>query len=134
MINYVFDTNTIISAHLLSASPARNAYDKALKQGILLYSRETLSELTKVFLRPKFDKYISIEDRIKALSAFENKGYLIEVFIIINACRDSKDDMFLELAVSGNAAFIITGDKDLLVLHPFQNINVISPSEFVNNF
>lgn len=46
-------------------------------------------------------------------------------------CRDEKDNMFLELAVEGKANCIITGDKDLLVLHPFRGIIIISPGNFV---
>ena len=52
----------------------------------------------------------------------------------ITACRDSKDNKFLELAVAANASCIITGDKDLLVLHPFKNIPILSSSEFLNRF
>ena len=134
MINYVFDTNSIVSAHLLNISIVKDAYLKALRQGILLYSKETLDELTDVLSRPKFDKYVSIEERAKAISLFEKKGFQIEVFIKVNACRDPKDNKFLELAISGNAPFIITGDKDLLVLNPFRNITIITPAEFVANF
>jgi putative PIN family toxin of toxin-antitoxin system len=36
----------------------------------------------------------------------------------IRACRDPKDDKFLELAVIGDAELIISGDEDLLALHP----------------
>ena len=46
---------------------------------------------------------------------------------VITACRDESDSKFLELAVSGMASHIITGDKDLLVLHPFRSIAVITP-------
>jgi predicted nucleic acid-binding protein len=45
----------------------------------------------------------------------------------INACRDPKDDKFLELAVSGHADYIITGDDDLLTMHPFHGIEIITP-------
>jgi predicted nucleic acid-binding protein len=45
-------------------------------------------------------------------------------------CRDPKDDKFLNLAVVCEASCIITGDKDLLVLNPFQNIPVLTAAEF----
>jgi uncharacterized protein len=134
MTKYVLDTNTIISAHLLKNSIVRDAYDKAFNRGILLYSADTFDEVAKTFSRPKFDKYISIEDRSQAILLFKNKGCLTEVHIKINACRDPKDNKFLELAVSGNASFIITGDKDLLELNPFRNIKIITPTDFVSNF
>jgi len=49
----------------------------------------------------------------------------------IRACRDPKDDKFLELAVSGQATHIVTGDADLLVLHPFPGIQIISPTQLI---
>ena len=52
----------------------------------------------------------------------------------IEACRDPKDDKFLELAVSGNADYIITGDDDLLELNPFQNVKIITSREFLEFF
>lgn len=49
----------------------------------------------------------------------------------IEVCRDVKDNKFLELAVAGNATFLISSDEDLKVLHPFRNISIISPSDFL---
>ncbi|MDE2844360.1 MAG: putative toxin-antitoxin system toxin component, PIN family [Chloroflexota bacterium] len=45
-------------------------------------------------------------------------------------CRDPKDDKFLELAVSGQASHIVSGDQDMLELHPFRGIPVLSPRSF----
>jgi uncharacterized protein len=50
----------------------------------------------------------------------------------IKICRDPKDNMYLELALSGKADCIITGGPDLLVLHPFENIRVMSPKELLD--
>ena len=134
MIKYVFDTNSIISANLLGASVTRQAYYKVLEEGVLLYSKETLSELVQVFSRPKFDKYLSIEKRINAVAAFEKKGFAVDVSIKVNACRDPKDNKFLELALTGKADCVITGDKDLLVLHPFHGISILTPGDFLKSF
>ncbi|NET73225.1 MAG: putative toxin-antitoxin system toxin component, PIN family [Sphaerospermopsis sp. SIO1G2] len=49
------------------------------------------------------------------------------------ACRDPKDDKFLSLAVNGDADYIITGDQDLLVLHPFRHIPIMAPAQFVQS-
>jgi predicted nucleic acid-binding protein len=51
--------------------------------------------------------------------------------IAITACRDSKDNKFLEVAVAGRADVIVTGDEDLKVLDPFEGISIIKPSEFL---
>jgi uncharacterized protein len=49
----------------------------------------------------------------------------------IRACRHPKDDKFLELAVDGQVDLILTGDQDLLTLHPFRGIAIISPTAFL---
>ncbi|NIU85057.1 MAG: putative toxin-antitoxin system toxin component, PIN family, partial [Candidatus Thorarchaeota archaeon] len=50
----------------------------------------------------------------------------------IRICRDPKDDKYLELAVSGSANFLISGDKDLLDLHPFKEIRILTPEQFLS--
>ena len=131
---FVFDTNSLISAHLLSFSVARKALDIALEKGILVHSKETFGELVEVFARPKFDKYISLDDRLEAIRLLELKSQLIEVSVPVIACRDPKDDKFLALALAIKADCIVTGDKDLLVLHPFREIPILTPADFLNNF
>jgi len=59
-------------------------------------------------------------------------GTLITVTKQIKACRDPKYDKYLELAVACSASCIITGDKDLLVLNPFDNIPILTPADFLN--
>ena len=101
---------------------------------MIVYSEETMAELAEVFTRPKFDKYISLEDRLDVIAVFETKAQLIHITEQIIACRDPKDDKFLSLAVTANASCIITGDKDLLVLNLFQNIPIVTPAEFFQLF
>lgn len=105
-----------------------------MKTGMLVYSEETMAEWVEVFTRPKFDKYISLEDRLNVIAVFETRAQLINITEQIIACRDPKDDKFLSLAVTANASCIITGDKDLLVLNPFQSIPIITPAAFFQHF
>jgi predicted nucleic acid-binding protein len=57
---------------------------------------------------------------------------LVEVTVHVGECRDPRDNKFLELAISGNADCIVTGDQDLLVLHPFRGISIVSPRGFLD--
>ena len=50
---------------------------------------------------------------------------MVDITKTITDCRDSKDNKFLELATSGHAQFILTNDKDLLVLNPYENISIV---------
>lgn len=56
---------------------------------------------------------------------------MVNVLETVTECRDPRDNKFLELAVSGRATHIVTGDSDLLALHPFRGIIVVSPSSFL---
>ena len=57
----------------------------------------------------------------------------VKVTETIRTCRDAKDDKFLELAVSGKATHIISGDEDLLALNPFRDIPIITPRQFLES-
>jgi len=131
---FVIDTNTLISANLSATSITRKAYDKVSELGIAVYSKDTLTEFIDTIFRPKFDKYISTEKRFGTIDDLERTGQVYNVSVRINACRDPKDNKFLELAVEAEASCIITGDKDLLVLHPFQNIPILSAADFLKLF
>ena len=65
------------------------------------------------------------------LAAVVRESELVEVTAVVSVCRDPQDDKFLELALSGAATHIISGDDDLLALHPFRGIAILSPQDFV---
>ena len=130
----VIDTNVFISALLIKKSVPFQVVEIAFKQGIILYSDATFTELQKVIYRQKFNKYLTLEERNIFLFKFINGSEFVDIKGEIKACRDTKDDTFLELAVNGNADFIITGDLDLLVLNPFRQIEIITPEVFVSRF
>ena len=127
----VFDTNVLVSALLLPDSKPRRALDLALRRGTVLLSVAVLVELYEVLGRKQFARYVDEEDVRKFVAALTRETQWVEVGVEIAACRDSKDDKFLELAVSGHATHIVTGDSGLLVLNPFQGIQILSPSSFL---
>jgi putative PIN family toxin of toxin-antitoxin system len=88
-------------------------------------------ELADVLSRAKFDPYITIGERQDFLRLFNRIAERIEVVRIIRACRDPRDDKFLELAVEGTADIIVTGDADLLALDPFQGVSILTPARFL---
>jgi putative PIN family toxin of toxin-antitoxin system len=127
----VIDTNTIISRLLLPNSVPAEAVRYVLNNGKLLISDSTLIELSKVILRDKFNKYVSLEARKLFIDGLRTIGLHINIEGTIRICRDPKDNMFLELAVNGQADIIISGDQDLLVLKEIEGIKIISPKEFL---
>lgn len=132
---FVFDTNFLVSASILPKSLLRKAFDKAVRLGFIASSPEVFEEYTHVLFRRKFDKYfISNEERLFIINLIATKLLVFSPIEIIEECRDPKDNKFLELAVASNASCIITGDKDLLVLHPFRNVPILNAVDFINNF
>jgi len=130
--HFVLDANTLVSAFLLSNSTvAARAYYKAKAEGKIVLSEETFKEFSEVFIRPKFDKYLPLAKRLTIIEDLKVTLKVIPIKTSINVCRDPKDDKYLELAVSASAKCIITGDKDLLVLNPFQDILILTPFEFL---
>jgi len=98
----------------------------------LLVSEATLAELADVLARPKFAPYVSIQDRQQFIRLLGRVCEMVPITHMIRACRDAKDDKFLELAVNGGAGVIITGDKDLLALNPFRKIAIVTPAQYLS--
>ena len=127
----VADTNLLVSRLLLPQSLPAQAVRKAVEEGQLLVSDATLGELADVLSRAKFDPYVSLEDRQDFIRVLNRVAERIIVTAPIKACRDPKDDKFLELALNGEANMILTGDRDLLALHPFRGVDILSPREYI---
>ncbi len=132
---FVLDTNSLISAALIPNSANRKALNKAIGLRVIAVSNKTIDELIEVLFRDKFDKYfLSNDERWIIINKLEINSKLFAPDVSITDCRDPKDNKFLELAISANASCIITGDKDLLVLHPFRGIPILNAVDFINNF
>lgn len=130
----IFDTNVLVSALLFEASIPAQAFLSAIDQGEILISTALVSEIHNVLYRPKFDRYITDSQREDFILALVETGILVDVTESVEICRDPKDNMILELAISGNADVNVTGDKDLLTLDPFRGIAVVSAEKYLENF
>jgi uncharacterized protein len=128
---FVIDTNIIVSAVFFPQGLPRQAMDWAGRSGKILASETTFAELSAVLLRPRFERYASLATRETVLSDFAANAEFVEIRELIVACRDPKDDQYLALAVNGGAACIVTGDEDLLVLHPFRQIPILTARGFL---
>jgi putative PIN family toxin of toxin-antitoxin system len=127
----VFDTNVFVSALLSPESKPRLAVDRGRRDGDILLSSAVLIELSEVLSRSHFRRYIDAEDIRLFLAALTREADWVEVDMQVSACRDPNDDKFLSLAVCGRATHIITGDADLLALHPFRGIEIVTPGMFL---
>lgn len=131
----VFDSNIIISAALIPSSISYKAFEKGLLYHKVVRSEQTFAELVATIFRKKFDSYFeSVTKREEFLSLYLGLTEITAITRNVEFCRDPKDDKYLSLALSASADLIISGDKDLLVLNPFEKIEIISPFDFVNRF
>ena len=120
-----------MSALLKPESKPRQALEVAVRSGKVLLSFATLAELSEVLTRQWLHQFVSEEIVRGFLAGLTLEAELVEVDTRIVACRDPRDDKFLELAVSGRATHIVTGDSDLLTMNAFREIQIISPSSFL---
>ncbi|WP_207761365.1 putative toxin-antitoxin system toxin component, PIN family [Conservatibacter flavescens] len=129
----VIDTNVLVSALLSPASTPNLALQKALNEYLICVSDNTFNEFVEVIRRPKFAKYLNPEAREAFITTLSNVVEFVEITETITDCQDPKDNQFLEVAISANAVYLVTGDKrDLLSMRPYRNINIISVSEFLD--
>ena len=127
----VFDTNSLISAAILPNSVSRKAFICALKHYKLIVSEDTWQEFAGKIEKPSLDHYFpSQESRQDFLLFVSRATEHIVVTSTVTDCADPDDNMFLELALDGNASIIVSGDEDLRKLNGWKNIRVLSTGEF----
>ena len=137
MMKVVIDTNVWLSALLWGGQPSLIIQLIEQKQIQAISSGNILTELTDILQKPKLQKRL---DRLKitadavAIIAKRLMTLVVIEEVIIPELRDPKDQMVLATAIAGDAQIVISGDKDLLVLHPYGNISILLPQEFVARF
>lgn len=129
VIKIVIDTNIWIRFLLgRDLDPLVNAL-KAEKIEIF-FSNDLHDELFEVMSRPKFKGKIQDSQKTEILEITRKNVKTIIPSSINEDCRDPKDNFLLDLAVSANADYLVTGDLDLLALNPFRGVRIVEPPEF----
>ena len=96
----------------------------------LIFSKELLEEIIEVSSRSKLKKFFKKEDIKLIFNIIERYAVLVPVTSVVTECRDKKDDFLLSLAKDSNADFLLTGDKDLLILKKIYRTQIITISDF----
>jgi putative PIN family toxin of toxin-antitoxin system len=130
----VIDTNALVSRLLLAQSVPARAVDRALKGMEVVVSEATVEELADVLAREKWNRYVSVEDRQEFIRRLLQICTLVPVLSEIDDCPDPTDNRFLALALDVSARVIVTGDRDLLALHPWRGVEILTPAEFLGRF
>lgn len=131
----VIDSNVWISGMLTRTGAPAQVTRQVLRHGWPVFSADTFAELRERLWRPKFDRYVTIEQRQSLLGDLESVALWVEVPPAIARqpfCRDGTDDKFIHAALAAGAGWLISGDQDLLVLAerllPL-GLRIVSPAE-----
>jgi uncharacterized protein len=127
----VVDTNVLISAALSATGAPAQVVDWLLQHGVLVFSNATFEELHTRLWRPKFDPYLSLEQRQSLLHDLNAAAHWVEISEPIAAqtySRDTDDDKFIHTALAAQAPLLITGDADLLDVPAIAGLRIVSPA------
>jgi putative PIN family toxin of toxin-antitoxin system len=126
----VLDANVLVSALVFGGTP-RKVTDRIASKTIRpVMSEAILTELRRT-INAKFPAHVP------GLARYEKLLRLYAIWVplgshTITASRDPDDNAILETAVLGKCQFIVSGDKDLLDLRTFSDINILTPADFLD--
>lgn len=127
-LKLVLDTNVLISAALSSQGVPAQLVRLVLERHSLVFSQATFDELRTRLYRPKFDRYIRIDQRERLLHDFNACAHWVEMGEPAHYCRDRDDDKFFETALMAEASYLISGDNDLLEAPLLPGLRCVSPA------
>ena len=128
----VIDTNVWISGLLTRTGYPAQVARQVICGGQPVFSAETFAELKARLWRPKFDRYITLEQRKNYLADLDAIALWVEVSpesATKTYCRDPDDDKFIHAALAAGSSHLVTGDGDLLCLHPLGDLHILSPRD-----
>jgi uncharacterized protein len=130
----VIDTGVFVSA-LIRRQGTPGDVLRALRDGRFtsIYTTDIVVEIIDVLGRPFFrTKYhIEPDDMTALVNLIRLRGELVNPDKKVTACRDPKDNKFLEAALAASADCIVSGDRDLLEMSVFEEIPILRPAEFL---
>lgn len=127
----VFDATTLVSATFRRDGVPARAVRHALRSDRIAVSEAVLTELLDVLDRPRLARFVDPELRAELVGQLDALGVLFAPTETVADCRDAKDDKYLELALAADARMIVSGDADLLVLHPWRGVRILRPADYL---
>lgn len=127
----ILDTNILLSAIIWGGNLEKILPLVRSKYLTLAFSKDTLEEISE-----KIDHFANLmpENKFKLQRykiLLRNLGKFFPIRKSVKICRDPDDDKFLELAITSKAKYLVTGDKDLLILDKFKTTKIVSPQIFL---
>lgn len=135
MLRAVLDANVYVSAAVHPGGPPGRIVDKFLRGGAfeIVLSPAIAEEVLRALSYPKVRKLI--RGAVRADLWFEDIILLAELtageLVLPRLCADPDDDKYLAAAIEGNAAFVVTGDKQLLAVEQHEGVRILTPRAFL---
>ncbi len=130
----VLDTNVLISATLI-AGGNEDRILRAWQGGAfeVVASPQILEEMGRALFYEKFRKsrWMSAEEVTSLLRLFAHECLIVPGNVKVTASRDPEDNKFLAAALEAEAAYLVSGDRDLLDLKSYQGLRIVSPATFL---
>lgn len=126
----VIDTNAWISAFLVGTGTPAALVRQVIMHGQPVFSPATFAELKERLWRPKFDRYLGMDERKRLLHDADAVAHWVTVPPAVMAqtfSRDADDDKFIHAALAAGATLLVTGDNDLLCLNHLGTLNILTP-------
>jgi putative PIN family toxin of toxin-antitoxin system len=132
-LRLVLDTNVLISAALSGQGAPAQLLRTVLAEHQLVFSDAMFLELRTRIHRPKFDRYISLENRQRMLHDLDACAHWVDLGLGANTppsnCRDPDDDFFIATALQAQAPLLVIGDQDLLDVPPVDGLLILAPAQ-----
>jgi len=126
----VLDSNIFISGIIFGGNP-RKIIELVIEGKIQLFiSPDILREIKEVLERDKFGFSTAITPQV--VHEIELMSYIVEPGISHSVVeRDNDDNIIIDCAVEAGAEYVVTGDNDLLSLRQYNNIQIVTPADFL---
>ncbi|MBO7441596.1 MAG: putative toxin-antitoxin system toxin component, PIN family [Bacteroidales bacterium] len=127
----VIDTNVLISGIIFGGKPSKIIELLFGKKISVFASPEMVDEYKRIYgeLGERYAKRTHNE-----LNEIINSMNILPSHSHIEACRDPDDNKFIECAIDNRCIYIVSGDKDLLVLEQYEDIGILTVSEFLEQY
>ena len=128
----VLDTNIWLSAAISKSGAPAQVVRRVLQKGVPVFSKATFAELEARLWKPKFDRYLSMDTRRAILHDANAVAHWVDIPADLAAktySRDPDDDKFIHTALAASAAWLVTGDQDLLVIETPLPMRILTAGE-----
>jgi putative PIN family toxin of toxin-antitoxin system len=130
-VKVVLDTNVFLSGIFWAGTAS---------EVLNLWAKDRVEVIVSPFILEEYERILGEMDQRRPGQSDFWRLFIVQFSTLIHPremfrlCRDPKDNMFLDCAVAGGAKYLVSGDKDLLMLKGVAGVKILSPAEFLKKF